>query len=833
MTRSRDISALLGSTGTITASVLDASVSEALGGGTDTYDSVATLPLTGNDAGDQAFVSENNRLYLWNGSGWYNIALINTAPSITGGGAGSYELAIDGTPTVITLTATDPEGLPITWSYSVTSGSLGSTATVSQVDNVFTITPSTSTSDQGEFTITFTASDGVNIATDVNSFSLNFLSALWSEVALSIGTSSTNSLNNSTFVDRSTNAHTVTPSGSPVQTAFNPYLDTWSTYFDGSTRAYLNNNPFQITTGEFTIEAWIKAPINRSETKMIIENTNWNTGDNGGWRAQVNADGTIGINASVGVWNDFPAITASTQTINEGEWNHIAFVRNASNEVSIYINGVQDTASIVTHATSLNLFGDNDGTLETLYSRIGYHGADGGVYNVFSGYMSTIRVSTVCRYTSTFDPLSADYSADANTKCLLLHTSDASFTEGTSSEVPVWTGTPVTRGGYDLSEYTSSTNYGSVYLDNNSYITVPTNITISNTATISCWVNPNQISSSEDPIFKFYDGSSPVEFRQTSNDLNVAVGSNWTHTVQDVFRVGEWVHIAVTKNGTNSNLFVNGILVSSSTSATNGIISFAGPNRIGANQTNSYYFHGTISDFKISTTEDYTTNFTPPTAPVGNTNAELYLPMDNAGIFDKTGNNTLTLGGNAATSTTQTKFADTSMYFDGTGDYISVNDFPPIGSGDYTMEFWMNGSSVDASGTWQSLLSRDYANTDGFRLYKKDAAAELVFYNGSTATATTVSAGLTNNTWHHIAVVRNSGTLDIYVDGVSKVSVSNSTNISEAVQPINIGGNTGEASSYPFTGYLENVQILIGVAKYTTNFTSPTRTQGRTFQAES
>lgn len=56
-----------------------------LTGGTTTYATVNDLPLSGNSAGDQAFVEGNDHLYLWTGTGWYNIALINTAPNITGG----------------------------------------------------------------------------------------------------------------------------------------------------------------------------------------------------------------------------------------------------------------------------------------------------------------------------------------------------------------------------------------------------------------------------------------------------------------------------------------------------------------------------------------------------------------------------------------------------------------------------------------------------------------------------------------------------------------------------------------------------------------------------
>lgn len=143
-----------------------------LGGGTEIYANQADLPLEGVDAGTQAYVAENNRLYMWNGDGWYNISLINTAPTITSGGAGSYTLVVGGSPTIITLAAEDPEGLPITWSYQVTSGTLGNTATVEQADNVFTITPSSNEAHHGEFTIAFIASDGVNISTDINTFTL-------------------------------------------------------------------------------------------------------------------------------------------------------------------------------------------------------------------------------------------------------------------------------------------------------------------------------------------------------------------------------------------------------------------------------------------------------------------------------------------------------------------------------------------------------------------------------------------------------------------------------------------------------------------------------------
>ena len=131
---------------------------------------VGDLPA-GASAGDQAVVQSNNKLYIKTADGWYAVALINTAPTVSGNDA-AYTLATDQTPTVITLTATDPENDPVTFSHSVTSGSLNGT-TVDQTDNVFTITPHGVL--PATFELTFSANDSVNVATtSPSSFTLAF-----------------------------------------------------------------------------------------------------------------------------------------------------------------------------------------------------------------------------------------------------------------------------------------------------------------------------------------------------------------------------------------------------------------------------------------------------------------------------------------------------------------------------------------------------------------------------------------------------------------------------------------------------------------------------------
>jgi len=141
------------------------------GGATVYADMAALVAATGMSSGDLALVTATNNMYIYSGASWYKIATVqNDSPTAITGVAESYTLADDGTPTVITAVSTDPDGFALTWSYS-TSG-LGSIATVSQADNVFTITPSNDIANAGTFSITITASDGVNVTNKTSSISL-------------------------------------------------------------------------------------------------------------------------------------------------------------------------------------------------------------------------------------------------------------------------------------------------------------------------------------------------------------------------------------------------------------------------------------------------------------------------------------------------------------------------------------------------------------------------------------------------------------------------------------------------------------------------------------
>jgi hypothetical protein len=342
-----------------------------LKGGSAVYATISQLPPSGAIIGSRAYVTETNRLYFWNGSGWYSIALINTNPTITSGGDAVYTLALDGTATVVTLEANDPEGLPITWSYAVTTGSLGSTATVAQSNNVFTITPSTVEANEGEFTITFTASDGVNLSTSVSEFSLAFESAFWSDVhvLLAARTSPT-----PVVYDKKSNA-TIGDLGSFTASTEQTKYASVSIKSAASGASY----PSVSLTGDFTIELWYYHTYNAGTYQFL-----WGEGVGFGYR--------LGFNMGSGSSSSYRL--SITKDSSRDAWHHYAFVRS-SGELRLYYDGIRQNMALHTSTDYQYEYVPWTNTV-TIGTKIGSSG--------FTAYIEDFQVTKAAKYTANFTP---------------------------------------------------------------------------------------------------------------------------------------------------------------------------------------------------------------------------------------------------------------------------------------------------------------------------------------------------------------------------------------------------------------------------------------------
>ena len=136
-----------------------------------------------------------------------------------------------------------------------------------------------------------------------------------------------------------------------------------------------------------------------------------------------------------------------------------------------------------------------------------------------------------------------------------------------------------------------------------------------------------------------------------------------------------------------------------------------------------------------------------------------------------------------------------------------------LGTGDFTIETWVYFTST---GTYQSII--DFRVSNGlFPFLVRDTDGDLYWHiNGSTLIDNIPARE--NHFWHHVAVVRSSGTTKIYLNGVEKGSASDSTNYVATNDPF-IGASV--SSSNDLFGYLSNLRITKS-ALYTANFTPPT-----------
>ena len=128
-----------------------------------TYNSPSDLPLVDRTEGDMAFVTSVNSLYIYS-DGWQPIRIENQAPTFVNVPPSVVSVS-NGSTYSFTLNATDPDGLPIIWSYEVVSGSTGVNI-INLNNNLFNF----SALDAVTFTIRFKASDTVNEVTSDTQF---------------------------------------------------------------------------------------------------------------------------------------------------------------------------------------------------------------------------------------------------------------------------------------------------------------------------------------------------------------------------------------------------------------------------------------------------------------------------------------------------------------------------------------------------------------------------------------------------------------------------------------------------------------------------------------
>lgn len=598
---------------------------------------------------------------------------------------------------------------------------------------------------------------------------------------------------------------TATVSGSVTTTTEQIKFGTASAKFNSGRLIFTPSSDMTFGTGDFTVEGWFyQTADNTYPTILEMGDESGVTGlmlmtrRNGG--ATMYAGGWVGNKAT---------------TLNA--WNHIAWVRS-SGVFTVYVNGVGDAGTTFTNnltsTTFLTIGGDQ------------HYGGNGGYY--YPGYIDDFRVTKgVARYTGTFTPPTAPFPdnlpVDTSTitdinmhnVSFLLHGQGANngtvFTDKTGA-VGTAIGAPVTS--------TTQAKFGtsSVYLNGSSAIAYPASDAYAfgtGDFTVECWVYPTQRSacsiisasstSGNSGMVLQIDGAGGIGGSTAAVNLGQSGG---------VVALNAWSHIALVRTGGTAKAYLNGIQVWSVSWAVNFLDTTL---HIGQFTNGSQRFFGYMQDIRLTKgVARYTSNFTAPTATFpdiasdANINQVTFLAHADDMVDVK--NHVITNSG--VTISTTTKRLGTGSFRFGGSQYLAlpISADYNFGTAPFTIEGWFNPDTVTGNQPIFSYTNKAF-------LFQLQGTAFVFYINGVASGWAGNVGGATANTWFHYALVRNaSGVCTFYLNGVA---VGQTPTHTEALGSSTVAINYGRdvtASTF-FTGYMDELRITPGVARYTGTFT--------------
>jgi hypothetical protein len=626
----------------------------------------------------------------------------------------------------------------------------------------------------------------------------------------------TNGAQNNTFLDSSSNNFTITRNGNTTQGSFSPYGSNWSNFFNasGASLSTPTNTALDFGTGDFTVEFWLFPTI-------LTFNIFLSAPNNG--QTQIGYDSTSDIRYLY-FYNGANIIRDTTNaSLTSNQWNHVVLSRSGTT-LSLFTNGVRRGTATYSSAISFStctIGGYYLGGLDT------------------SGYMSNLRI---VKGTAVYNPTQTTYTVPtapltAISGTSLLTCADNRFIDDSTNNFAITVnGTPSVQ---RFNPFGTSTAYstsvigGSGYFDGNGdYITTPTNTAFSfgtGDFTISTWIytgvdtlSPAGYSRSPFTLgnvmgylrINAYHGGVTGAFRALVDGNTICDGS--TVKLSD----SAWHNITIVRESGNVRHWIDGVYVGTiaySTNINNTVINGIGGDTRGPDGNWNGYIAGTYVNkgtALFTGTSNITVPTTPPTSSSGNS---LLVNFTNGAIFDNAMMNDLETVGNAQISTSVVKYGTGSMYFDGTGDNLFTRTTPDLalGTGDFTVEFWIN---LAANLVSFAKIIQMGTTGDAFTIETQSTTNVLTVTNFTSTVYLVSNTALTNNTWIHVAVTRASGTLRIFQNGLSVGGVSNTINF------LNSGGvYIGQSSlGTAMNGYIDDLRITKGYARYTANFTPPT-----------
>jgi hypothetical protein len=612
--------------------------------------------------------------------------------------------------------------------------------------------------------------------------------------------------NNSVYVDVSNNATSISANGEVAIGTFTPFGhgSFCSSTFEGTASYYTvaATSTLNVYAGNTTIECW----VNFKSVALTPHIFQLGTGST--------VRSALYVKNSALVWNvsGTDRITSST-TLITNRWYHVAITRSSvDNTQTLYLDGVSQgstTATLFTGSPALH---------------IGFQAFGTSANDYLNGSISNFRITSSVLYTSDFTPPTEPLTAISGT--VILTCQSPIIADNSSNNLLVTRnsnpGTTNFNPFRPSSVYSSSENGGSVYFDGTGDH-IDATITAPGTGdfTYECWVYPTMgtnrnvfhtRSDNNNTGFTIMMDAGSTSLRFYNQTATIINSSTFARP-----RPHTWHHIAVTRSGSTLRLFSDGSLVGNATFTTNLTSTFL---RLGGNVPNvgNSPLLGYLAGFRaVVGTCLYTASFTPsysPPAVVANT--ACLFNFTTGSVIDSAGLNNIQTAGNSRLSSTQAKFGGTSMYFDGSSDFITIPHLTGqvvqlFRGADFTVECWARPTG--GTGTLRGLISKG-TSTTGWSLV---ATANNVWGFQHSATTVSGSSAVELDTWTHLAMVRNNGVINLYVNGTSVANAAVTTDFNQT-DSVYIGRRKDNTEP-SYEGFIDEVRITTGIARYTSSFT--------------
>ena len=410
----------------------------------------------------------------------------------------------------------------------------------------------------------------------------------------------------------------------------NAQVDTAQSKFGGASALFdgtgdrltiSSQSDFAFGTGIFTIECWTRVSVTTTGSF---------------WCNRKTATGIGGIlyldtDSKLKIFSNNIVSNPNGSALSTNTWYHIAVVRESNNNLKFYLDGTQ-------YGSTITGFTQDMGTTDMPF----YIGNNLLTNYGLNGYIDELRVSNSVRYTTTFTPSTTAFVNDANT-LLLLHADGTDASTSFIDDVGVRSPSGISAvGNAQISTAQSKFGGSSILLDgtddylvvgqnNNFNFGTTGNFTIEFWIYFTSWTAPREVA-----VWEGRTGSgngAELIFLYTATTLGWYVyKSNGTRTstgVSPPMTANTWQHVALVRNGTNLQIYIDGTARGTPSTTDNFNYSHASYILIGVDEAFNRDGNGYIDEYRVSNIARYTGNFTPSSSAfVNDSNTVLLIHAD-------------------------------------------------------------------------------------------------------------------------------------------------------------------------------------------------------------